>query len=129
MATEDSGSIGRLIKVYIKMREKCKELDAQKEEIEEQMKLVKAQLLDTCNTMEVNSLNTPFGRVTRGLKTRYWTNDWASMGQFIKDNDAIDLLEHRIHQSNMKTFLEENPDKIPPGLNADREYDVVVYRK
>lgn len=122
-------SLDRLIRVYIKMRDRCKELETQKEEIEEQMRAVKSQLLESCNTLGVNSLNTPFGRIVRKLKTRYWTTDWESMHKFMQDNEALDLLERRIHQTNMKSFLEEHPDLLPPGLNADREYDLTVYRK
>jgi hypothetical protein len=42
------------------------------------------------------------------------------------ENDAIDLLEKRIAQTNMKTFLEENPGLVPPGLNSNTEYAVSV---
>ncbi len=45
------------------------------------------------------------------------------------ENNATDLLEKRLHQGNMRTFLEENPDKLPPGLNADNEYTITVRRK
>jgi hypothetical protein len=48
------------------------------------------------------------------------------MREFIKDNDALDLLEQRIHQTNMKTFLAEHPDKLPPGLNQDSEFTISV---
>jgi hypothetical protein len=29
----------------------------------------------------------------------------------------------------MKQFLEEHPDLLPPGLNAEREYTISVRRK
>jgi len=38
-------------------------------------------------------------------------------------------MEKRIAQTNMSTFLEENPDLHPPGLNIDSRYTVVVRRK
>jgi hypothetical protein len=41
----------------------------------------------------------------------------------------MELLEKRISQANMATFLEENPDLLPPGLNIDRRYAVTVRRK
>jgi hypothetical protein len=74
-------------------------------------------------------LRTPFGRVVRVVKTDYSTADWDSMHTFMRDNDALDLLQRRIHQTNMKTYLEEHPDKLPPGLNSDSRYDITVYRK
>jgi hypothetical protein len=129
MSEEEKIPIDKLIRVFIKMRDRCKELEAQKAEVEEQMDVVKSQILDQCNAVGANSLSTPYGRITRKLITRYWTTDWEAMHAFIKDNEAMDLLERRIHQTNLKTFLEEYPDKIPPGLNSDSKYDVVVYRK
>jgi hypothetical protein len=48
------------------------------------------------------------------------------MHQFIKENDAIHLLEKRVHGSNMKEFLEANPDVAPPGLQVNRKYTVSV---
>jgi len=47
----------------------------------------------------------------------------------LKEHEALELLEKRISQSNMATFLEENPDLHPPGLNVDSRYAVVVRRK
>ena len=48
------------------------------------------------------------------------------MAEFIKEHDAIDLLEKRIAQTNMATFLEENPGVYPPGLNSVTEYAISV---
>jgi len=39
------------------------------------------------------------------------------------------LLDKRINQNNIKQYLEENPDKVPKGLNVDSEYIVSVRRK
>ncbi|MFN9899247.1 MAG: hypothetical protein ACK55Z_10740, partial [bacterium] len=59
----------------------------------------------------------------------YWTNDWESLHKFIRENQAMELLERRIHQTNMKQFLEENPDMHPAGLQRDREYQITIRRK
>jgi len=121
--------IDRLIKIYIKMRNTKKGLEKQAFEVEEQMDVVKGKILEACNAVGASSLRTPFGRVVRTIKTDYSTTDWESMHNFMKENNALDLLQRRIHQTNMKTFLEEHPDKLPPGLNADRRYDITVYTK
>jgi hypothetical protein len=42
--------------------------------------------------------------------------------------EAPDLLEKRIHQSNMKQFLEDNPGTLPAGLNMDSQYTITVRR-
>jgi hypothetical protein len=51
------------------------------------------------------------------------------MNSFILKHEAVDLMEKRLHQGNMRTFLEENPALLPPGLNVDSEYTVTVRRK
>lgn len=120
----------QLAALYIKMRDKRAQLlhdyEAADNTVKEQMKLVQQKLLDICNETGANSLKTPYGTVTRSIKNRYWTSDWSAMREFIKDNDALDLLEQRIHQTNMKTFLAEHPDKLPPGLNQDSEFTISV---
>ena len=77
----------------------------------------------------MDSLRTPEGTVTRRAATRYWTNDWESMYRFIKEQDAPYLLEQRIHNGNMRDFLEQHPEEYPTGLNVDSSYTVVVRRK
>ena len=120
----------KLVKVYRKIRDVINEKEeAHKAEIgglKEQLDAVAAKLLEICNTQNLDSLRTPEGTVTRRAVTRYWTNDWESMYQFIKEQDAPFLLEQRIHNGTMKQFLEENPDTLPIGLNADTKYAVTV---
>ena len=125
-------SLDKITEVYIKMRDKRSDLkhkfDSEDGAIQEEMKLLEEQMLDVCKRMSAESIRTKVGTIIRSIKTRYWTNDWDSMRTFIKDNDAFDLLEKRLHQTNMRQFLEENPDVLPIGLNVDREFTVVVRR-
>ena len=125
-------SVDKLVAVYIKMRDKRAELLRSYEEadstVKAQMELVETKLLDTCKEIGVDRLGSKHGTVMRTVKTRYWTGDWASMHKFIRDNDALDLVERRISQLSMKNFLRENPDLLPPGLNVDHRYTVTVRR-
>ena len=120
----------KLVKVYRKIRDAINEKEeAHKAEIgglKEQLDAVAAKLLEICNSQNMDSLRTPEGTVTRRAVTRYWTNDWESMYRFIKEQDAPFLLEQRIHNGNMKQFLEDNPETLPIGLNADTKYAVTV---
>ena len=120
----------RLVSIYRKIRAVIDEKEAaHKEEIGElksQLDLVSGEILRICNEQNLDSLRTPSGTVTRRTVTRYWTNDWEAMYQFIKEQDAPYLLEQRIHNSNMKQFIEENPDTLPMGLNADTKYAITV---
>jgi len=120
----------RLVKVYRKIRDAINEQEeAHKTAIavlKEQLDAISAKLLEICNAQNMDSLRTPEGTVTRRAVTRYWTNDWESMYGFIKEHDVPHLLEQRIHNGNMRQYLEDNPETLPIGLNADTKYAVTV---
>lgn len=120
----------KLVPVYIKIRDTIREKEHQHKEemsaLKEQLESVAQALLDICEENGQDGFRTPEGTVTRRVTSRYWTSDWESMYKLIKEHDAPHLLEQRIHNGNMKQFLEENPDVLPAGLQADRKYTVQV---
>lgn len=119
-------ALDRLVRIYMKMRAAITELDAQIEQIKAQQQEVTNEIKDRMRSMGTKSLKTDFGTVSLAEKTRYYTHDWDSFKRFIVENDAVDLLEKRISQLNMRTFLEENPALVPPGLNSDTEFTISV---
>jgi hypothetical protein len=96
--------------------------------LETQLEMVEQQLLDICKTTGQNGGKTDYGSFTRAVKTRYWPSDWDSMYRFVKEHDAPELLERRIHQGNFKEFLQANPDKLPTGMNVESKYSITVRR-
>ncbi len=118
--------LDKLVRIYMKMRAKLSELDAQVESIKEQQQLLKNEIKDRMRSVGAKSMKTEYGTVSLTEKTRYYTQDWDSFKRFVIENDAVDLLEKRIAQTNMKTFLQENPTMVPPGLNSDTEIDVSI---
>lgn len=124
--------LAKLTSIYIKIRDKRADnkrmFEAEDNDLKEQMDVLEAQMLDVCKEMNADSIRTPHGTIMRSVKSRYWTNDWDSIYSFIEETGAFGLLEKRIHQTNMKDFLAENPDIYPKGLNVESEYTVVVRR-
>ena len=122
----------KLAEIYIKIRDKRVELkekfEAEDAVLKEQQEVLAEEMLEVCYENNADSIRTPAGTIIRKVDTRYWTTDWDSMYQFIQENDAYPLLERRLHQTNLKQFLEENPELLPAGLQADRKYTVVVRR-
>ena len=119
----------RLVKAYVKIRDKRAELAKQDAELEAQQEVLQSELLEICKDTGADMLRTAHGTVSRKLSKRYWTSDWESFYEFIKEHDAFHFLHQRISNGNVDTFLAENPDLHPPGLNADTSYTVVVRRK
>jgi ATP-dependent Lon protease len=129
----ESHNVEQLVKVYIKMRDARQRLQQEFDEADSKIKVqqeaIQQALLELCKETGTDGLKTAAGTVSRTVKTRYWTSDWNSMKNFIKENDAFELLEQRVHQTNMKSFLEENPNLMPPGMNIDSRYAITVRRK
>tara|TARA_R100001440_G_scaffold74463_1_gene99984 strand:- start:1901 stop:2293 length:393 start_codon:yes stop_codon:yes gene_type:complete len=125
--------LGKLLRVYRKIRTKRADLSAKfKEEdgdLKEQQDTIKQALLKHCEDNGVESVRTPDGLFYRTVKTRYWTSDWGSMHKFIMEHEIPEFFEKRLNQKHVKEFLEENPDVVPPGLNADSEFVITVRSK
>jgi hypothetical protein len=111
-----------------RMRESLKtNYESQDEELKDAMDTIKEALLAICNENNQNGFKTDSGTVTRQVKERYFCTDWDNFRKFVENEGSIDLLERRIHQRNFKEFMSERVgDGLPPGVNALREYDIVV---
>jgi len=128
----DDISVDKLVSVFIKIRdardEEERAWEQRKADFNEQLELINQQLLEICKSTDADSIRTAHGTVIRTVKSRYWTNDWEHFHKFMLEWEAPELLEKRIHQSNMKQFLEDNPGTLPTGLNVDSAYSITVRR-
>jgi sugar phosphate isomerase/epimerase len=125
----DRPTAERLAKVYIKIRDKRRELAKQDEELKEQLDIIANELLEICKEQGASTIRTEYGTVSRRVNKNYWTSDWDSFYKFIKEHDAFSLMHQRINNTNMSQFLEENPDALPPGLNSDVTQTVVITKR
>ena len=122
----------RLALAYIKMRDKKAEIakayEAEDAKIQEQMDMVEAELTKICKELGADSIRTPYGTVYRSVRTQYQVNDWDSMYKFVLEHNIPQVLFKRISPTNMKQFLDENPNLMPIGMNIDNKYTVTIRR-
>jgi hypothetical protein len=118
---------------YIKLRQKREILKerftAEDGELEKAMAEIEAQLLDTLNASNSNSMSTNTAVIIRTVRKRYMPTNWGAVYELIERHGAYGLLEKRVHNGNMKDFLEEHPDEYPAGMNVDSRFAVTVRRK
>ena len=120
----------KLTKAFIKIRDRRSILSAKFKE--EDAKLIRQQdsikraLLEHCENHNTESVRTSEGMFFRSTKTRYWTDDWDAMYDFIKEHNIPEFFDKRLNQTNVKQFLEENPNDVPPSLKIDKEVVVTV---
>ena len=125
-------TVGKMILAYRRIRDKKLELTAKMneeiEKLDEKLGLIEQELLRICKETGQTSGSTPYGRFTRTLKTKYWTNNWPAMYKMIVEQNAPQLLEQRLHQTNFRQFITDHPEFMPEGLNVDSSYAITVYK-
>jgi hypothetical protein len=99
---------------------KDSELKADLDELERAM-------LVACNEINADSIRTGSGTIIKSLKETYTCGDWDNFKQFVVDNNALDLLQQRISQTNFKEFMStRQEDGLPPGISTLREFAITV---
>ena len=126
-------SVDKLSAEYINirtMRELLKErFESEDSVLEGQLALIESHLLDVLNSTDADSISTTHATVIRRVSKRYSTTNWNEVYKLVAKHGAFAVLEKRIHNTNMRQFLEEHPDEYPAGLNVDSRYAVTVRRK
>lgn len=133
MSDYSSASADRMTKAYIKIRARRAELKAEyskhDDELARQLDILKRALLSYCERNKVESVRTDEGLFFRSQRTKYWTSDWDAMHKFVVEHAVPQLFDKRLNQTNMRQFLEENPELKPEGLKIDNEYVISVRKK
>ena len=121
----------QLVEAFIAIRDRrerlLQEYEANDKALKNELSQIEMALLEVCNSVNADSIKTGHGTVMRKLNERFFCQDWDNFYKFVLDNEAVQLLERRIHQGNFKEFLKDHEsDGLPPGVNVMREYGVSV---
>lgn len=124
-------NLEELVKVYLTIRSEREKMEAEwrikDKEFDTELAVLSQQMLVVCNESNATSIKTQAGTVIKKLNERFTLSDRDSFNEFVRENDAIELFEGRIHQGNFKEFMSEHVnDGLPPGVNVMREFTVVV---
>jgi len=129
----ENQSMDKLSASYILLRTEREQLkmvyEADDAVLNEAMTEIENQMLDVMNSTNATSISTDNATVIRTVRKRYNPSNWEAVYKMISKHEAFGLLEKRIHNGNMKDFLEQHPDEYPAGLNVDSRYAVTVRRK
>lgn len=129
----DDKAMDELSAEYIKIRTEREHLkhnyEAEDAKFEEKMAVIESKMLDVMNSANASSISTTNAVVMRKVTSRYNPTNWDAVYEMIARHKAFGILHKRVHDTNMRQFLEEHPDEYPAGLNVDRSYQVVVRRK
>jgi hypothetical protein len=95
----------------------------------DQLAEIEYKLIQIMNKAETSSMSTDRAIIIKRVSSRYNPTNWEAVYRLVDKYKAYGVLHKRIHDTNMKDFLEEHPDEYPEGLNVDSRYAVTVKRK
>lgn len=123
--------VEKLIKTFMKIRERREKLSADfkavDEDLKEKQEKIKQALLDYCKeTGQDGGKVAGVGSFSRSIKKKFWTSDWDAMYRFVIEHEVPEFFNKQLNQSNVQAFLDDNPDIFPPGLNIDSEFVITI---
>lgn len=122
-----------LVAAYIALRDERAKLkegyEAADQKLVEDMDKIEQTMLGICNEIGADSIKTAVGTVIRKVNERFYCTDWDNFKNYVLENEAVELLERRIHQGNFREHMTQIEGQgLPPGVNVMREFGITVRR-
>jgi hypothetical protein len=96
-------------------------------QLEEELNQIEFVLLDECSKIGADSIRTNVGTVTRSVKEEYTCGNWDEFKEFVIQENALELLAQKIHQSNFREFMANHGGEgLPPGISSIRAFKATV---
>lgn len=124
-------TVDQVIAAYLKLRDKKDSAEAavkeQVKEIKAKMEKLEVWLREQADAQGVTSFKTKAG--TAFMTTTDFANvaDWDAVLDFIKTNNAYDMLEKRVSKAAVRGYIEQRSE-VPAGVNYGTRLDVNVRR-
>ena len=120
-----------LVGAYIALRNERAKLKEEYEEADSKLKgdmdKIERTMLEICNEVGADSIKTSVGTVMRRVNERFYCTDWDNFKNYVLENEAVELLERRIHQGNFREHMSDiEGEGLPPGVNVMREFGITV---
>jgi hypothetical protein len=120
-----------VVKAYLAIRDEkdrlAREHDAKDRELSQDLAQLEQILLSSCNDINADSIRTGVGTIIKSTRESFVCGDWDNFKTFVLENEAVELLQQRIHQTNFKEFLSKREGEgLPPGISSMREFKITV---
>jgi len=127
----DNIKLDEIVQTYLTIRGQreniAREFELQDAELKAEQAQLEQVLLQQCNEMNAETIRTGVGTVVKTLKESYICSDWDGLKSFIMENGLIELMQQRLHNTNLKEYLANHDGEgMPPGVSSFREYSIVV---
>jgi hypothetical protein len=122
-------NVDQVIAAYLKLRNKKDAIEAEAKEraneLKGKMAKFEAWLKLRADEQGVTSFKTPHG--TAFITTTDFANvaDWDAVLEFIRTNDAYDMLEKRVSKTAVRAHIESTRE-VPAGVNYGTKLEVNI---
>jgi hypothetical protein len=122
-------NVDQVIAAYLKLRYKKDAIEAEAKdrvkELKDKMAKFEAWLKVRADEQGVTSFKTPHG--TAFITTTDFANvaDWDAVLDFIRTNEAYDMLEKRVSKTAVRSYIEATKE-VPAGVNYGTKLEVNV---
>ncbi len=122
-------NVDQVVGAYMKLRQQKDDLEAQTKEtvngLKAKMAKLEAWIKEQADAQGVISFKTNHG--TAFLTTTDYANvaDWDAVVDFIRTNEAFDMLEKRISKVAVRGYIEQTKS-VPPGVNYGTKLEVNI---
>ena len=129
--SEEVVKLDSMVKTYLTIRDEkerlAREYDMKDRELANDLAQIEQVLLSSCNDINADSIRTSVGTIIKTTRENFVCSDWDNFKSYVMDNEAIELLQQRIHQANFKEFLNGREEEgLPPGISTMREFKITV---
>lgn len=122
----------KMVKAYLNLRDArtalSREFDEADAKLKSKQELLESHMLTFLNANKMDSVKTGLGTFYRQTEIKPAGADWQAIYDYIRDNDAFEMLERRIKKTFVQEYMDANDGAIPPGVTVHREYVVRVRR-
>jgi len=119
--------IGKYIQIRDAKDELSKKQKADMARINTVLDKIEKMLMEQMQEIGSDSIKTKAGTCYQSIRASVRVEDREKFLNFVRENEAWDLLESRASKREVEQFLETNQD-IPPGVSISRESIVGVRR-
>jgi len=129
--SDENVKLDSMVKTYLTIRDErerlAREHDMKDRELANDLAQIEQVLLNSCNEINADSIRTVGGTIIKTTRENFVCSDWDNFKSYVREHDAIELLQQRIHQGNFKEFLSGREEEgLPPGISTMREFKVTV---
>lgn len=122
-------NVSDVIRAYMKLRDQKAAIEAETKEriaeIKVKMAKLEAYIKSQMDAQGVTSLKSEHGTAFL-VTTDYATvADWDAVLEFIRENEAYDMLEKRVSKLAVRNYIEQT-NNVPPGVNYGTKVEVNI---